>query len=113
MKGNADVWDQLVLSLPTFTLIMEADGDARVAWNILLNKFEVSEQKQESLTDVMMEWAACRLINTKIDPDNWFSQLYYINQKFKKIKPEYEKDQDSIKVHMNQMTTKECVQACT
>ena len=72
IKGNADAWDQLVLSLTgsTFVLIMEADGNAHFARKILLNKFEVSEQKQESLTDVTMEWAACRLTSTKMDPDN-------------------------------------------
>ena len=54
IKGNADAWDQLVLSLTgsTFVLIMEADGNTHFAWKILLNKFEVSEQKQESLTDI-------------------------------------------------------------
>ena len=66
-KRNADTWDHLVLSLTgsTITLIMEADGDACVEWNILLNKFDVSEQKQESLTNVTIEWAACRLTSTK------------------------------------------------
>jgi len=57
IRGNNDAWDQLVLSLtgPTFTLIMEADSDAHIAWKILLNEFEVSEQKQESLTDMTIE----------------------------------------------------------
>ena len=36
----------------------------------------------------------------QMDPDNWFSELYYIDQKLKKIKSEYEKDEDSIKVHV-------------
>ncbi len=54
IKGNADAWDQQVLSLmsSTFVRIMEADGDTHLAWKFLLNKFEVSEQKQESLTDM-------------------------------------------------------------
>ena len=48
---------------------MEAGEDAHKAWNILLNKFEVSDEKQESLTDVTIEWAACTLNGTKTDPD--------------------------------------------
>jgi len=55
--GNADTWDQLVLSLTgaPFNLIMEAKEDAHKAWNILLNKYEVSNEKQESLTDITIE----------------------------------------------------------
>ena len=92
---------------------MEADGNAHLAWKILLNKFEVSEQKQESLTDVTMEWAACKLLSTKMDPDNWFSELYHINQKFRKIKPEYEKDEDSIKAHVISNLPEEYKAVCT
>ena len=54
IKGNADAWDQLVLSLSgtPFDLILEANENAHEAWKLLLNKYEVSDEKQESLTDV-------------------------------------------------------------
>ena len=101
-KGNADAWDQLVLSLTgvQFDLIQEADENAHVAWKILLNKYEVSDEKSESLTDVTMEWNQCKLENTEDDPDNWFSRLYRINQKFKKINVLYEKDDECMKAHV-------------
>ena len=69
--GNADAWDQLVLSLTgaPFNLIMEAKEDAHKAWKIPLNKYEVSNEKQESLTDVTIEWGACTLDGTRTDPD--------------------------------------------
>ena len=56
-NGNADAWDQLVLSLTgsPFNLIQEANEVAHLAWKILLNKYEVSDEKQESLTDVTEE----------------------------------------------------------
>ena len=100
--GNADAWDQLVLSLTgaPFNLIMEAKEDAHKAWKILLNKYEVSNEKQESLTDVTIERGACTLDGTRTDPDLWFSELFRINSKFDRIKKEYKKDEDSIKAHV-------------
>ena len=102
IKGNADAWDQLVLSLTgtPFDLIMEADEKAHKAWEILINKYEVSDAKQESLTDVTKEWNSAKLEGVQVDPDDWFSTLYRINKKFGKIKPEYEKDDDAMKAHV-------------
>ena len=101
-QGNADAWDHLVLSLTgvQFDLIQEANENAFRAWNILLNKYEVSDEKAESLTDVTMEWHQCKLEGTEEDPDSWFSRLYRINQKFKKINVLYEKDSECMKAHV-------------
>ena len=60
----------------------------------------MSDEKQESLTDVTIEWAAFTLNGTNTDPDMWFSELFRINQKFEKIKTEYKKYDDSIKAHV-------------
>ena len=56
-KGNTDAWDQLVLSLTgvQFDMILEAKENAHTVWKILLNKYEVSDEKSESLMDVAME----------------------------------------------------------
>ena len=77
-KGNADAWDQLVLSLSgtPFDLILEANENAHEAWKLLLNKYEVSDEKQESLTDVTKEWNSAKLESVRIDPDDWFSKLF-------------------------------------
>ena len=102
IKGKADAWDQLVLSLTgtPFDLIMEADENAHKAWELLLRKYEVSDEKQESLTDVTDEWHKSKLGSVKMDPDDWFSTLYRINKKFGRIKKEYEKDEDTLKAHV-------------
>ena len=102
VKGNADAWDQLVLSLSgtPFDLILEADENAHKAWKLLLNKYEVSDEKQESLTDVTKEWNSAKLESVRVDPDDWFSTLFRINKKFGKIKKEYEKDEDTMKAHV-------------
>ena len=100
--GNADAWDQVVLSLTgaPFNLILESNGDAYKAWNMLLNKYKVSDEKQESIKDVTIEWVECTINGTRTDPDMWFSELFRINSKFEKIKKDSKKDEDSIKVHV-------------
>ena len=100
--GNADAWDQLVLSLSgtAFSVIQEADGDAHEAWKLLLDKYDVSSVKQISLTDVTEEWNNSRLRSTRVDPDDWFTYLYRVNLNFKKIKEEYGKDDEQIKAHV-------------
>ena len=102
VNGNADAWDQLVLSLSgtAFSVIQEADGDAHEAWKLLLDKYDVSSEKQISLTDVTEEWNNSRLRSTKVDPDDWFTYLYRVNVRFKKIKTEYGKDDDQVKAHV-------------
>ena len=101
-KGNADAWDQLVLSLSgtPFDLILEANENAHEAWKLLLNKYAVSDEKQESLTDVTKEWNSAKLASVRVDPDDWFSTLFRINKKFGKIKTQYEKDDDAMKAHV-------------
>ena len=101
-KGNADAWYQLVLILSgsPFDLIQEVDEKASVAWELLLNKYEVSKEKQESLTDVTEEWNNTRLESMQTDPDDWFSLLFRINAKFGKIKSLYKKDEDMMKAHV-------------
>ena len=86
-NGNTGAWDQLVMSLtgPLFDLIQEADENAHKTWKILLKKYKVSNERSESLKDVTIEWHGCKLEGTCNDPDKWFSELYRINQKFKKI----------------------------
>ena len=101
-NGNADAWDQLVLSLSgtAFSVIQEADGDAHEAWKLLLDKYDVSSEKQISLTDVTEGWNNSRLRSTKVDPDDWFTYLYRVNARFRKIKTEYGKDDDQVKAHV-------------
>ena len=72
IKGNAVVWDQLVLSLTVtaFDLIQEADKNAHKAWKLLLRNHEVSDEKQESLTDVTDELNKSKLESVKMDPDD-------------------------------------------
>ena len=44
-----------------FDLIYEANENVRAAWKILLNKYEVSDEKAERLTDMTRECNQCKL----------------------------------------------------
>ena len=67
---------------------------------ILLKKYKLSDKKSESLNDVTMKWHGCKSEGVCNDLDNWFSELYRINQKFKKFNILYKKDDASMKVHV-------------
>ena len=66
----------------------------------LVEKYEASSSKLESLSDVVKEWNECKLGLALEDPDDWFRRLFILNQKFKEIKSEYENDQDMMKAHI-------------
>ena len=40
------------------------------------------------------KWNNCNIKDTSLDPDIWFNELYNLDLKFKKIKENYEKDED-------------------
>ena len=94
-KKYNDTWDQLVISLTgtPFSHIMDCEGDPYRAWMKLVEKYEASSTKAESLSDVVKEWNECKLGLSLEDPDDWFAKLFVLNQKFKEIKVEYGKDE--------------------
>ena len=57
----------------------------------MIYKYEVSDEKQESLNEVTNRWNNCKIKDTILDPYIWFNELYNLNLKFKKIKAKYEK----------------------
>ena len=97
-----DAWDQLVISLSgtPFSHIMDCQGDPYKAWMKLVEKYEASSTKAESLSDVVKEWNECKLGSLLEDPDDWFAKLFVLNQKFKEIKVEYGKDEAMMKAHV-------------
>ena len=51
----------------------------------LIDKYEVSEEKQESVNKFTNRWNTCKIKDTSQDPDIWFNELYNLNLKFNKI----------------------------
>ena len=70
------------------------------AWKDIINKYEVSYEKQDMFNEVKNRWNNCRMKGTSQDPDIWFNGSFNLNIKFKKIKANYDKDEDEIKAHI-------------
>ena len=101
-EGNSKAWDFLniiLIDIP-FGLARHCDKNSHDAWKYLIEKYEVSYEKQESLNEVTNRYNNCKIKETSIDPDIWFNDLYNINLKFKKIKSKYERDKAEPKAHV-------------
>ena len=101
-EGNSKAWDFLIISLTDipFWLVRQCDENAHDTWKDLIDKYEVSDEKQESLNEVTKRWENCKIKDTSLDPDIWFNELYNINLKFNNIKAKYEKYEEKLKAHV-------------
>ena len=86
--GNFKAWDFLIIILTdiTFDMVRQCDENSYDACKSLIDKYEVSDKKQESLNEVTNRWNNCNIKDTRIDPYILFDGLYNLNLKFKKIK---------------------------
>ena len=66
----------------------------------MIEKYEVSDERQEILNEVTNRWNNCNIKYTILDPDIWFNKLYNLNLKFKKMKANYVKDEYELKAHV-------------
>ena len=83
-----------------FGLVRQCDENAHDSWKALIDKYEVSDEKQESLNEVTNRWNNYKIKDTSLDPYIWFNEVYNLNIKFKKIKEKYEKDEDELRAHV-------------
>ena len=74
--------------------------NAHEAWNALIEKYEVSDEKQESFNEVTNRCNNCRMKDTSKYTNIWFNEILYLNLKFNKIKAKYEKDEDDLKSYV-------------
>ena len=86
-EGNSKAWDFLIIILTNIPiwLVTQCNEDANEAWKSLIEKYEVSDDKQEGLNEIKNWWNNCRIEGTSQDPDIWFNELFNLNLKFKKI----------------------------
>ena len=108
-EGNSKAWDFLIISLTDITsgLVSQCDENAHHARKDLIDKYEVSDEKKESLNEVKNRWNNCRNKETIQYPDIWFNKLYKQNLKFKNIKSRYEKNQDKVRSYVFGVLTEE------
>ena len=59
-----------------FVLVRHYNDNSHEAWKALMEKYDVSDEKQESLNDVTNKWNACRINDTSQEPDMRFDELF-------------------------------------
>ena len=60
-------------------------------WKSIIYKYEVLDDKQESLNEIRNRWNNFNIKDTSLDPYIWFNAMYNLNLRFKNIKAKYEK----------------------
>ena len=75
-----------------FGLARYCDENSHEAQKALVDNYEASYEKQESLNEVTTSWKNFRIKDTSQNNDICFNELYNLSFKFKKIKEKYEKD---------------------
>ena len=95
-EENSKAWDFLINSMIEISsgLIRHCDDNSYESWKNLIDKHEVSDEKQESLNEATDIWNKCSINETSQDPDIWFNGLYNLILRFKNIKAKYENDED-------------------
>ena len=82
MKLTPRAWDFLIVGLTDIPFGSVGGGvieNAHDAWKDLIDKYEVSDEKRESLNEVRNWWNNCKIEDTGlVDPDIWFQTRYTI-----------------------------------
>ena len=101
-EENSKVWDSIIIILTDilFGLVRHCDESENEAWKDLIEKYEVTDEKQDILNEVTNKWNNFRIKETSQDPYSWFNELYNLNLKFKSIKEKYKKYEDKLKANI-------------
>ena len=83
-----------------FGLFRQCYESSHGSQKALIEKYEVSDKKQESLNEVTNRWNISRIKGISRDPDIWFNELFNSNLKFKKIKAKYKKNENELKEYV-------------
>ena len=101
-QGKVKAWAFLIMHLTgtPFSIVNAEKSDTYAGMEALDDKYDVSQQGiTESLKEVTTQWNENEL-TAEMDPDEYFSMISKLNEKFKGIKEEYEKDDDMIIAHV-------------
>ena len=74
---NSNAWDLLIIILIDipFGLVRNCYENSQDELKALVDKYEVSDQKQEILNEVTKRWNNCKTKDTILDPDIRFNEL--------------------------------------
>ena len=93
-EGNSKAWDLLIIILTDIPsgFVRQCDQNSHESRKALIDKYEVSDEKQEILDEVTNRCNKFIINTTSQGPDIWFNELYNLNLKLNNIKAKYEKD---------------------
>ena len=83
-----------------FGMMSQCNNNSHESWEELIEKYQVSDEKQESLNKVKNTWKKCSTKDRSQDLGIWLNKLYDFNAKLKKIKRKHEKYKDDMKAHV-------------
>ena len=108
-EGNYKAWYFIIIILTDklVGLVRQCDENAHEARKALIDKYEVSDEKQESLNEVTNRWNNCSIKDLIQDPDIWFNELYNLKLNFKNIKARYDKYEDELKAYISDVLSEE------
>ena len=78
----------------------QCNYNAHETWKSLIDKYEVSDYKQDSRNESTNIWNCFRIKETIQDSHIWINEAYNLNLKFKRIKEKYEKDEGEMMSHV-------------
>ena len=98
-KGNYRSWNLLIIRLTyiPFDLVRKCDDNAHDVCRALIENYGVSDDKKEILNELKNRRNSFKITDTSLGLDFWFNELYNLKLNFKKIKANYEKDEDELK----------------
>ena len=70
-------------------LVKQCDEISHESWKVLIDKYEVLDENQESLNEITNRWNNFRIKETSQNPDIWFNEIFSLNLKFNHIKSKY------------------------
>ena len=112
--SKVKAWAFLIMHLTgtAFKLVNQYKSDTYVGMQALDDKYEVSQQGiTESLKEVTTQWQE-NVLTVSMDPDEYFTKIHNLNEKFKAIKEEYKKDDNLLVAHMLANLPKEYKEFC-
>ena len=71
-EGNIKAWYLLIIKLTyiTFWVVRQCNDNAHEAWKVIIDKYEVSDEKQESLNEMTNIWNNFRIKGKMPRPRN-------------------------------------------
>ena len=101
-EWNSKAWNLLIIrqtDIP-FEMARHCNKNVNESWKELIEKYEVTDKKQEGINEVKNRWTTCSIKDTIQHTYIWSNGLYNLNLNTKKTKEKYEKYEYEMEEHV-------------